>query len=311
MSYAEVRVLTKEESVEAICNILHETGANGVVIEDPEVLNRTWESTYGEIYDLSPADYPVEGVLVKGYFDVQPELEEMVKGIRQDILQLSEYGLDIGSGEVSWAILQDEDWTAGWKQHYQPVHVTSYLTISPSWIDYEQAEGEQVISLDPGMAFGTGTHPTTTLTIQALASYMKPGVKIYDVGCGTGILSIAAVKLGAQHVDALDLDDIAVQSTIANCELNHVSHAVHVNQNNLLDGYSEPVDLIMANLLADIILRLTPQAVSLLKDEGIYIVSGILAGKEEPVLQQLAEYGMRVLETKEEENWVVIVAQKK
>jgi len=165
--------------------------------------------------------------------------------------------------------------------------------------------------MDPGMAFGTGTHPTTILCLRALEKYLQPGDRVYDVGTGTAILSIAAVKLGADHVLAMDLDEVAVRSAEANIELNGVHERITVRQNNLLDGVDEQVDLVVANILAEVIVRFTDDVYRVLKPGGVFIASGIIAAREADVKAAMEASGLELVETIFIDDWVAIVAKKR
>ncbi|MBE3553517.1 MAG: 50S ribosomal protein L11 methyltransferase [Thermicanus sp.] len=311
MKWSEISIHTTQEAIEAVANILHESGASGVVIEDPQDLTRKWEDQYGEIYELNPADYPEEGVIVKAYLPVNSFLGETVEEIKQELNNLALYDIDLGHGTVRLSEVNEEEWATAWKKYYKPMRISDRIVITPTWEEYvQESEHEVVIELDPGMAFGTGTHPTTVLCIQALEDYLKPGFSLFDVGCGTGVLGIAAAKLGAGKVLALDLDEMAVEIARINVKLNGVSEQVQVKRNNLLDGIEERADLIVANILAEVILRFTEEAYDHLKKDGYFIASGIIQTKEPMVRQALQEAGFQVVEARKMEDWYAIIARK-
>ncbi|GAA4706114.1 50S ribosomal protein L11 methyltransferase [Brevibacillus fulvus] len=312
MNWTEISIHTTAEAVEAVSNILHEAGANGVVIEDPEVLYRDWDTPFGEIYQLSPDDFPTEGVFVKAYFPVESvNITETVDFIRNQLHQLHTYDLDVGKAAIVVTDVHEDEWAHAWKKYYKPVSVSEHITIKPIWEEYTPREDELVIEMDPGMAFGTGTHPTTVLCLRALEKYLKPGDRVYDVGTGTAILSIAAVKLGAAHVLALDLDEVAVRSAQTNTEINHVDEHITVRQNNLLDGIEEPVELVVANILAEVIVRFTDDVARVLKPNGTFIASGIISAREDDVKRALQQANLEVIETVYIEDWVAIIAKKR
>lgn len=311
MKWSEVCIHTTQEAVEPVSNILHESGASGVVIEDPADLNRDWETKYGEIYELSADDYPDEGVLLKAYFPVNSFLGEAIDEIKEAINQLLLYNIDIGRNDVSVSEVNEEDWATAWKKYYKPVKISSHITITPTWEEYKKVhDNELVIELDPGMAFGTGTHPTTVLCVQSLERHLKKGQTVIDVGTGSGVLSIAAAKLGAARVDALDLDEVAVESAKMNVQLNHVEDVVTVRQNNLLEKMNQSPDLIVANILAEVIVKMSDDAFNLLKPGGKIITSGIIQTKRELVKESLQTSGFVIDEVIEMEDWLAIVAKK-
>ncbi len=310
MKWSELSIHTTQEAVEPICNILHEAGASGVVIEDPEDLVKDREDHFGEIYQLSPHDYPEEGVIIKAYLQVNSFLGETVDGIKDAINGLLTYGIDIGYNTVKISEVNEEEWATAWKKYYKPVKISKYITITPTWEEYvPESSDECIIELDPGMAFGTGTHPTTVLCIQAIEKKMQPQDHVIDVGTGTGVLSIAAAKLGAEKVLALDLDDVAVQSATINVKLNKVQDIVTVKQNNLLKDVTGEVDLIVANILAEVIVRFVDDARDKLKHGGTFITSGIIRGKKEEVQMALMDNGFVIEETLEMDDWVAFIAK--
>lgn len=311
MKWSEIRIHTSEEAVEAVANILHESGVSGVVIEDPIDLSKEWEDRYGEIYELDPADYPEEGVIVKAYLPVNSFLGETVEEIKQSLNNLVLYDINPGQATIRISEVNEEEWASAWKKYYKPVRVSERIFITPTWEEYDPiSPDELVIELDPGMAFGTGTHPTTVLCLQAIEAYLQPGMTLFDVGCGTGVLSIAAAKLGANEVIALDLDEMAVEIARINVKLNGVSDRVSVRRGNLLEGMEEKADMIAANLLADLIIRFAKDAFTHIHDHGYFISSGIIQAKETAVREALEEAGFRLLEVRRMEDWVALIAQK-
>jgi ribosomal protein L11 methyltransferase len=311
MQWSEFSVHTTQEAVEPICNILHEAGASGVVIEDPQDLMKDWGDKFGEIYQLSPDDYPKEGVIVKAYFLVNESFSTTVDEIKELITNLTTYDIDIGSNKVSLHEVQEEEWAHAWKKYYKPVRISDSITIKPTWESYEKThEGEKIIELDPGMAFGTGTHPTTVLCIQSLEKVLQEGDRVIDVGTGSGVLSIAAAMLGASEILALDLDEVAVNSAKQNVSINKVDHLVTVSQNNLLDDIEGCYDLVVANILAEVIIRFVQNAARVLKQDGLFITSGIINSKKTLVKESLLQYGFEIVEELQMEDWVAIIAKK-
>ncbi|MFT8320514.1 MAG: 50S ribosomal protein L11 methyltransferase [Bacillus sp. (in: firmicutes)] len=311
MKWSEITIHTTNEAIEPISNILHEAGASGVVIEDPFELIKEREYRFGEIYQLNPDDYPEEGVLVKAYLPINSFLGETVEEIKESINNLILYNIDIGLNKVSIMEVNEEEWATAWKKYYHPVKISEKFTIVPTWEDYTPVNSDElIIELDPGMAFGTGTHPTTVLCIQALERIVNKEDVVIDVGTGSGVLSIAGAMLGAKSVLSLDLDEVAVNSAKINLKLNKVHEVATVKQNNLLEGIDMQAEVIVANILAEIIIRFTDDVYRLLKKDGFFIASGIISQKKEEVKKAIIDSGLEIVETVQMEDWVSITAKK-
>ncbi|RDU35429.1 50S ribosomal protein L11 methyltransferase [Neobacillus piezotolerans] len=313
MKWSEISIHTANEAVEPISHILHEAGASGVVIEDPYELIKEREDQFGEIYQLDPKDYPEEGVIVKAYLPVNSFLGETVDAIKESINNLIIHDIDIGLNKVTISEVNEEEWATAWKKYYNPVKISERFTVVPTWEDYTPVSSDElIIELDPGMAFGTGTHPTTVMCIQALERTVKAGDEVIDVGTGSGVLSIAAALLGAANIRAYDLDEVAVKSAKLNIKLNKVQEKVSVAQNNLLDGIEDhSADVIVANILAEVILRFTEDVARVVKPGGTFIASGIIQAKKDLVKDAIINEGFSIVETILMEDWVAIIAQKK
>ncbi|WP_419959056.1 50S ribosomal protein L11 methyltransferase [Psychrobacillus sp. BM2] len=311
MKWSELSIHTTNEAVEAVSNILHEAGASGVVIEDSDELGREREDVFGEIYSLNPDDFPVDGVRVKAYLSETSFLLETVEEIKLAINNLTKFDIDLGHNVVTVQEVDEEDWATAWKKYYHPVKISNRFTIVPTWEDYERVNTDElIIELDPGMAFGTGTHPTTVMCLQALEKTVQSASSVIDVGTGSGVLSIGAAKLGASKIHALDLDEVAVRSAIENIALNKVDDIVQVTHGNLLDNVNEQADIVVANILAEIIMTFTNDAFSIVKDGGLFITSGIIANKKEDVRNSLQEAGFEIEEVMMMEDWVTIISRK-
>ena len=205
MKWNEVKVTTESEAIEAVSNILMEAGASGVMIEDSLDIENYKTDAYGELLDKENYEMITEGAVVTAYFPETTFLPEIMPTIQDRIAQLAEFGLAIGKNEVEISEVSEENWATAWKKYYHPVQISRFLTIVPSWQDYQATHPEEkIITLDPGMAFGTGTHPTTRLTLQALEVTLHGDETVLDVGTGSGVLSIASKYLGAKEVHAFD-----------------------------------------------------------------------------------------------------------
>lgn len=287
MDWIKLTVTTTNEASEAVINLLMENGAGGVEIDDS---------------DLSQVELAT-------YFQAQAGLVELLPELEQKIAQLREFGLDPGKGTVKLAELDDDSWADVWKKYYHPVRLTRYLTIVPSWESYTpETIDEKVIKLDPGRAFGTGTHPTTKLALQALETVVRGGETMIDVGTGSGILSIAAKYFGVGQIAAYDVDAEAVKAAEENLALNGMQDAITVGANDLLAGIKTKVELITANILAEIIVPLIPQAYACLKPGGIFITSGIIVDKKDLIASELEAKGFVIDQVLNIKDWYSIIA---
>lgn len=314
MEWTQVAVRTSSEAVEAVSNILMESGASGVAIEDAADFAKIKAGRYGdhgEIVDPADLQHIETGALLTAYFPENEHVETKVPKITERVLGLSQVGLNPGAAEVITKPVDDTDWATAWEKYYHPVPVTRYLTVVPDWEDYQpQADGEKVIRLDPGQAFGTGTHPTTKLSLQALEMVIRGGEKIIDVGTGSGVLTIGAELLGADVILATDLDDVAVASAQKNLALNPAIGPVKVIANDLLNGIEESADIVVANILAEIIVPLVPQAWKSLPVNGYFVTSGIIDDKLDLVTTAMIKQGFAIRETLKMGEWYGVIAQR-
>lgn len=320
MLWHELTIHTTEEAVEMISNFLHEAGAGGVSIEESGTLNKERDTSYGQWYERPLNDIPEGRAVIKGYFNEETDLNEIQRELEPRIEQLRTFDIDPGGYSFEQRTVNEEDWADAWKQYFKPQRVSERLTIKPTWEDYEPANaGEQIIELDPGMAFGTGTHPTTSLCLRTLESVIQGGEEVIDVGTGSGILAIGAIKLGAKHVLALDLDPVAVSSALANTQLNGLEQQITVKESDLLSvldgndpslGVKLPVKVVVANILAEIILLFIEDVYKALEPGGIYIASGIWKNKEQVVEEALTAAGFTIQDKHRDEDWIAFVARK-
>lgn len=313
MKWIEVTIKTTTEAVEAITNILDDLRTGGVMIEDPKDFffqkknELDWDYVEEEVFNKRNS----EGVLIKTYISEERNVMELVETIKQKVSALTGFGIDIGEGSVSLGQVNEEDWANEWKKYYKPTKIGEKLVVKPTWEDYEVQDGDLVIELDPGMAFGTGTHETTTMCMRELEKYVTEDSKVFDIGCGSGILAIAAAKLGAKDVIAVDLDEVAVKVAAENVAHNHVQDSVQVLHGNLIDVVSDKADVVVANIIADIIKILAKDVHSCMKEDAVFISSGIIHAKVDEVKESLIENGFEIIEVKTLGEWNAIVAKLK
>ena len=285
--WQELTVEVLREAEEAASNILIELGSQGVAIDDSaDYLGRVGK--YGEVF---PEVKQVDTVKITAYYPEHVDIDAVEKEVAQRLSALSDFGVNAGDIHYDTQELAEQDWAENWKKYYEPTRISHDLTIVPSWTDYEAKTGEKIIRLDPGMAFGTGTHPTTKMSLFALEQVLRGGETVLDVGTGSGVLSIASSLLGAKSIYAYDLDEVAVRVAQENIDLNAGTENIHVETGNLLQGVDIQADVIVANILADILINMTEDAYRLVKDEGYLIMSGIISEKWEMVRESAEKAG--------------------
>ncbi|MDF2875578.1 MAG: prmA [Sporomusa sp.] len=307
MKWAEISIQTSHEATEAVADIFHDLGASGVVIEDPELVNAYRRSGSWDYCDI-PEELNTEVVTIKSYLPVDELLDDKLRLFEERVNRLHEHNLDKGRGCINCREVQEEDWASSWKEYFHPVRVSEHIVIKPSWEAYLPSEGDIVIELDPGMAFGTGTHQTTAMCVRCLEDVIKSDDIVFDVGTGSGILSVAAAKLGAARVRAVDLDPVAVRVAKENIVFNNVTATVEITQGDLLTGVDGKADVIVANIIADIIIKMLPDVRGRLVDNGIFIASGIIAERLGDVTAALIDSEFVIDKVIEEGGWVAIVA---
>jgi len=291
-TWQELTITVSREAEEAVSNILIDLGSQGVAIDD----SADYLGEAGPFGEVLPQVKQLNTVAITAYYPETVNLEMIRQEVKERLTQLRDFGLEIGETQLTTQQLAEEDWADNWKKYFEPARITHDLTIVPSWTDYEAGSSEKVIKLDPGMAFGTGTHPTTKMSLFALEQVLRSGEIVLDVGTGSGVLSIASSLLGAKEIFAYDLDDVAVRVAQENIALNAGTENIHVAAGDLLKGVDIEADVIVANILADILVNLTDDAYRLLKDEGYLIMSGIISEKWN-LVRESAEVAGFFLET--------------
>ena len=309
-NWIEITIHTTNEASEIVESILLDYGSTGVAIEDPTTLEENLHDDFGTIVELSPTDFPDVGVIVKGYIN---ELNFDDETFTRFTGELEQLGQNINIGEffkIETTTIKDSDWENSWKDYFDILNIGEKFVIVPTWREYKNEENKYVINIDPGMAFGTGGHETTSLCIKNLEKYVKPHDDIIDVGCGSGILSIAASYLTDGEIKAVDLDKLAVDVSRENFALNNLENRIAVEEASLLTKETKKYNIIVANILAHIIELMLDDAYKLLEDGGYYITSGIIKDKKDELLEKMLERGFKLVEETSDNEWYSFVVTK-
>lgn len=306
MNWMEIAVTVSSEGEEAVTDLFYRIGSKGVVVEAPELIK--------EYIDAGVWDYHVFDDLqltgkcvIKGYFPEDERLAGELVSLREELLLLKELFPEwyIESESI---MVKEDDWANEWKRYFKPVRVGKHFLIKPTWEDAESQDNAVVIEIDPGMAFGTGTHPTTTLCLKAIEDCVREGLQVFDIGTGSGILAVAAAKLGGK-VQAGDIDTMAVRIARENTALNEVTDRVQVEAGNLGEVFAGQADVVVANIIADVIIDLLPELPLLLKNDGIFLASGIIDTRAEDVMAKMEEAGLKIAGRFEDSGWVLLMAR--
>ena len=316
MKWNKFRLTTTTEAEDIVSSMLMDLGIQGVEIEDKVPLTQSdKEQMFVDILPETEAD---DGVAyLSFYLEEDEDKEKVLADVRAELQDMASY-LNVGACTIEESQTEDVDWVNNWKQYFHQFYVDDILII-PSWEEVKPEDSDKmVIHIDPGTAFGTGMHETTQLCIRQIRKYTTPETTILDVGCGSGILGMLALKFGAKYSVGTDLDPCAIEETYENMEVNGINKDMYeVMIGNIIDdkdvqdkvGYGK-YDIVVANILADVLVALTPVIVDQLKDGGIYITSGIIDDKEETVVEAVKAAGLEVLEVTYQGEWVSVTARK-
>lgn len=310
MDWTEIEVVVKNKYENNIVGILYLFDIDGINISDSRDYEEfAKEKPYWVVLDEE--DFvKSEFITAKTYLKNDDELEENLKLLNERISEFEkEYNekviLKIDSK------IKTEDWANEWKKYYRPTKVGKNFIIKPTWEEYDLSKNEVMIELDPGMAFGTGTHETTALCLEALEKLELKDKLVFDIGSGSGILSVGALKLGAKKVEAVDIDILGVEATLDNAKLNKVEDRIIVHHGDLCEKLNSKADVIVANILAHILVKLLGDISKFIKDDGIFVGSGIIDSKYKDVEDALIESNFEILEVNKNKDWVCVIARRK
>ena len=316
MNWTEVKIYTTTAGIDPLTGSMLDLGLQGFMIEDAQDFDEF-------LHDTTPHwDYVDQAVMEKMkdcetcvtiYVADNPQGMEELMQVRQILARLKAQDPDgkYGRLELEMKDVDEEDWSNAWKKYYHPVQVGEHLVVCPSWEAYDRKPDEVVLTLNPGMAFGTGTHETTGMCMELLEKYITPQDTVLDVGCGSGILAITAALLGANKIIGCDIDEVAVKVAGENAALNGVQDRIAFHQGDLTSQVEGSFQIICANIVADVIIRLSEDAGRYLAKDGIFITSGIIDTREQDVLNALEQNGFQVIERRTSGGWVALACKAK
>lgn len=307
--WQQISFRTSHEAMDLIANIFYDLGASGVEVDDPAVVNGYIENKLWDYTDI-PLKEDTAVVTVTAWLPCDELLKGRISTFEQRAAELVK-SVDTRPAETIYSKIKQEDWANNWKQYFHPVKVGEKIVIKPSWEKYEAGAADLVIELDPGCAFGTGTHPTTSMCINLLEKYLKKEMRFFDVGTGSGILAISAAFLGLKDIQAADYDQVAVRTARENVAQNDQEDNIRCFQSDLLAQLEGKADFIAANIIADIILRLFGQLSQKLNPGGLFLASGIIDSRQEEIEAAARKNGFEIVEQRHAGGWAAIVFGRK
>ena len=319
MKWTKVTIETTTQATDMLSYVLDEYGVEGIEVEDKIPLSEADKKAM--FIDILPELPPDDGVAeISCYIDDKIDVKDLCRYISEQLEEMSAY-MSVGTGKISLGETEDKDWINNWKEFFHPFRLEDNIVIQPTWTEIADAKVDDiVIHIDPGTAFGTGSHETTKLCISNLKKYIRPdgSTDVMDAGCGSGILSIIALKLGARKVYGIDIDELAVKASKENLALNDIPEEKYtIVQGNVIEDkeFAQSVasigkyDIVVANILADVIIPLSAEIRPFMKENGVFITSGIIDMKEQAVKDALLQNGFEIIDVTHMGEWVSIVAK--
>ncbi|TCK98398.1 [LSU ribosomal protein L11P]-lysine N-methyltransferase [Natranaerovirga hydrolytica] len=307
MKWIQYKLKTTSEAVDIISYKLYEIGIQGIEVEDNVPLSeQDKEKMFVDI--LEEQNTNDNSACIKFYVS-EEDNKDMIKEVTTILEQISEF-MPVGSKALEKIITDEKDWAENWKKYFKPFKVEEHIIVKPTWETLKNNEKDDIIiEIDPGMAFGTGTHETTSLCVSGIKKYLNSKDSVYDIGCGSGILGIVASKLGAREVICTDIDPVAVTVAKENVKVNKVANNVSVYQGNLLENIDKKANIVVANILADVIIHLTQDINKVLAENGYFISSGIILDKVKDVTVAIEKQGLQIIEINKKGEWASIIAK--
>ena len=313
MDWMEITVLTSTAGADMVSHILMDAGSSGTMIEDKNdvAANQRPEGQW-DIIDEEIARRIGDDVKVTGYYEVDASLNDRVRFVEGEIRRVKnmDLGFDAGKLEILQQTFAEEDWAENWKKAFRPLRLGSHMLVKPGWAECEIRPGDKVIEIDPGMAFGTGTHETTGMCVELVEKYVSPGVSAIDVGTGTGILAIAAAHMGARDVLAIDIDRVAVRVAKENVRINGFENVIRCQAGDLLENVDEVADVVIANIISDVFVMIAAPVKAHIREGGVFICSGISAERRQDVLDALDAAGYALLDVCDRGGWCAMAARR-
>lgn len=311
LKWIEVKIKTTPEASEAVAGIMYEMGVSGLYIEDPrDVLKEKENSTDWDYIEDELKNVDPNSLIIRAYVSEEANVKEKVVLLEERLKNTAKY-FDVGEGVIELSEIFEKDWANSWKKYYKPVKIGERVVIKPTWEEYSAEEKDEIIiEMDPGMAFGTGTHETTKMCIQLLEKYANIDMDMLDIGCGSGVLGITALKLGVRSATGVDIDENAVRVSKENARMNHVEDRLTIKVGNLLDVIKGKYNIIAANIIADVIISLSNDIPSYLKENGIFVASGIIRERYHEVKEKLIAEGFIIADELFMGEWVAVAVKR-
>ncbi len=305
MNWTEIKVTIPNAFTESASAIANMTVPYGIYIEDySDLEENAWEIAHIDLIDEELINKDRQNSVIHIYISESDNAAEALEFLKE---RLTAEKIPFEAGSVG---VDDSDWNENWKKYFHPIEIGEKLAVVPSWENYENKQNRTVLNIDPGAAFGTGTHATTSLCLELLQGFTNKDCKMLDIGCGSGILALASVLLGANSAFGVDIDAQSVKTAKENAEINNISDKVKFEVGDLTEVVSGKYDVICANIVADVIIRLLPDAKNFMNDNGVLIISGIIDLRKDDVLKAVSENEFTVTDEKYKDNWCAFVLQK-
>ncbi|MGL5439299.1 MAG: 50S ribosomal protein L11 methyltransferase [Filifactoraceae bacterium] len=315
MKWNEIIISLPDNMAELVADLLYSKNIKGVAIEgDLDYKSLQNDETFWDYIDEELLNSEGEGTsYIKAYISEEENIDinELIVELITEINEFEVFGFDVSKVSVKSNLVDQKDWEDSWKAYYKPIKITDRIVVQPEWEEYESQGEEVVLKIDPGMAFGTGSHETTSMCMKAIERYMPKDIYFLDIGCGSGILAMTAALLGAKKSVGIDFDPVAVRVAKENIELNKLTAKVEILQGNLCDKVSGKYKMIAANIMADVIIILCEDVNTFLDEEGYFIASGIIHEKLDMVINKIEEIGLDIIDVIKDGEWAAVVSKRK